>query len=92
MSDIVGRLRTDVLWHQRRGNETIAQDCKEAADLIESLLKQIVPLVNGIRDMAAEINALRAEVEALRKDAARGAAKRSCPGPSCHGCKQCDSY
>jgi hypothetical protein len=34
---LVARLRTDVLWHRRRGNETIAKDCEEAADEIERL-------------------------------------------------------
>ncbi len=34
---LVERLRTDVLWHRRRGNETIARDCQEAADEIERL-------------------------------------------------------
>lgn len=34
---LVDRLRVDVLWHQRRGNETIARDCQEAADEIERL-------------------------------------------------------
>lgn len=34
---LVERLRTDVLWHQRRGNDTIAGDCQEAADEIERL-------------------------------------------------------
>lgn len=32
---LVERLRTDVLWHRRRGNETIARDCQEAADELE---------------------------------------------------------
>jgi hypothetical protein len=34
---LIERLRTDVLWHQRRGNDTIARDCQEAADEIERL-------------------------------------------------------
>lgn len=34
---LVERLRTDVLWHQRRGNDTIARDCQEAADEIDRL-------------------------------------------------------
>ena len=34
---LVERLRTDVLWHQRRGNDTIARDCQEAADELERL-------------------------------------------------------
>lgn len=43
MTDIVERLRTDVLWHMRRQNWTIAADCNEAADEIERLreMKQI---------------------------------------------------
>jgi hypothetical protein len=36
-SPLVERLRTDVLWHQRRGNETIASDCQEAADTIQRM-------------------------------------------------------
>lgn len=35
--DIVERLRTDVMWHERRGNETIAADCREAAAEITRL-------------------------------------------------------
>ena len=34
---LVERLRTDVLWHRRRGNDTIALDCQNAADEIERL-------------------------------------------------------
>lgn len=34
---LIERLRTDVLWHKRRGNETIARDCEEAAAEIERL-------------------------------------------------------
>jgi hypothetical protein len=34
---LIERLRTDVLWHRRRDNETIAKDCEEAANEIERL-------------------------------------------------------
>ena len=45
---LVERLRTDVLWHQRRGNETIARDCQEAADEIERLREVAARMVAGI--------------------------------------------
>lgn len=44
---IVGRLRTDVEWHNRRGNMTIAKDCEEAADEIERLQREVRLLLNA---------------------------------------------
>ncbi len=38
---LIQRLRADVLWHRRRGNETIASDCGEAADALEQQAAQI---------------------------------------------------
>jgi hypothetical protein len=39
---LVERLRTDVLWHRRRFNETIALDCQEAADEVERLRAELL--------------------------------------------------
>ena len=49
---LIQRLRTDVLWYRRRGNETIAEDCRQAADALEQ--------------QAAQIEALRADAERWR--------------------------
>ena len=49
---LIQRLRTDVLWYRRRGNETIAEDCRQAADALEQ--------------QAAQIEALRADAERMR--------------------------
>jgi uncharacterized protein YdaU (DUF1376 family) len=38
------RLQTDILWHRRRCNETIARDIEEAAAAIESQAQQIEAL------------------------------------------------
>ena len=49
---LVERLRTDVLWHQRRGNGTIARDCQEAADEIErlrGLVRQFMDFLEPMR-------------------------------------------
>lgn len=47
--DLQNRLRTDVLWHQRRGNETIAKDCEEAADALEAQGKRIAELEDDLQ-------------------------------------------
>ena len=41
---LIQRLRTDVLWYRRRGNETIAEDCRQAADALEQQAAQIAML------------------------------------------------
>ena len=51
-TDLIQRLRTDVLWYRRRGNETIAEDCRQAAAALEQ--------------QAAQIEALRADAERMR--------------------------
>ena len=43
-TDLIQRLRTDVLWYRRRGNETIAEDCRQAADALEQQAAQIAML------------------------------------------------
>lgn len=48
MTALVDRLRIDVLWHQRRGNETIARDCQEAADEIERLRAALVDTLDFV--------------------------------------------
>ncbi len=55
--DIVERLRTEVMWHERRGNETIAADCREAAAEITRLraalaaqVPQWLPIESAPRD------------------------------------------
>jgi hydroxypyruvate isomerase len=59
MTDIVERLRTDVLWHTRRGNGTIAADCQEAADEIERLRKALAVIdkhsINTIRTGSKDV-------------------------------------
>lgn len=47
MTDIVERLRTDVLWHERRFNNTIANDCRDAADEIERLRAELASAVQA---------------------------------------------
>ena len=72
MTDIIERLRTDVLWHRRRGNETIAEDCDEAADELERLRGIVPDVLERLNDeMCSENEQLRAKVAALEDDAAR---------------------
>ena len=47
---LVERLRTDVLWHRRRCNETIARDCQEAADEIERLRGALLDIATAARE------------------------------------------
>jgi len=50
MESIEDKLRTDVLWHRRRGNETIAQDCERAANEIGKLRAALVEARRWIGD------------------------------------------
>ena len=69
---LVDRLRTDVLWHRRRGNETVARDCQEAADEIERLLganermrEDCADAGNALADAEDDEELLRQALEAL---------------------------
>lgn len=77
MSDIVDRLHTDVLWHRRRGNETIAADCEEAAAELEALRKD-AERYRWLRDpnnmRARELFRYYGDVDATELDAAIDAA------------------
>lgn len=69
---LVDRLRTDVLWHQRRGNDTIARDCQEAADEIERMhaglmaaSRQLGAWADAMGKTVDERDRMRAALQAL---------------------------
>ncbi len=84
-TDLIQRLRADVLWYRRRGNETIAEDCRQAADALEQQAAQIAEKdteIARLTECLSKANAnhehferawyLRGdEIEALRADAER---------------------
>lgn len=63
LGSLLDRLRTDVMWHRRRGNETIASDCQEAADMLEACRAVGVRQEQVIIDSERKIEQLR---DALR--------------------------
>ena len=65
-AQLVERLRTDVLWHKRRHNETIAADCQEAADAIERLTARSVFAENDAATLRMLVERLTAENANLR--------------------------
>lgn len=62
IAPLVERLRTDVLWHQRRGNDTIAKDCQDAADEIERLYKLLAENDSAIRALQSDLAAERERI------------------------------
>jgi hypothetical protein len=67
VTDIVEKLRTDVHWHMRRQNWTIAADCKEAADEIERLRADLalsMETAHRAQKMAAQLLNERAAIAA----------------------------
>lgn len=61
---LIERLRTDVLWHQRRGNETIAADCADAAATIRALLAELAEARRDAERAWAARDAAAADLEA----------------------------
>jgi hypothetical protein len=71
---LVERLRTDVLWHQRRGNETIARDCEEAANELEANSAQLLRALAALNAARAERDSLRSAIAAVHWRVARSKA------------------
>lgn len=66
-TDIIERLRTDVLWHRRRCNETIARDCEDAANELATLRSKVAALEADAAKLLDMAMMLRTCAWALRR-------------------------